>query len=77
MADTGSDDRIMLKDNCLTVKELADHLHVDQKTIRRMERSGVLPGMRFGSCLRFDPVDVAEFKKGMRTIHKRKRGKSV
>ena len=64
---------ITIKEDCLTVKDLATHLKIAEKTVRRMESNGIIPGMRFGRCLRFDPIDVTEFKKSMKTLKRKKK----
>lgn len=49
---TGSVERL------LTLPELAEHLQLSEKTIRRMIAGGRLPCVRLGRQLRFLPGDV-------------------
>ena len=45
----------------LTLDELAAHLRLSQRTIRRLVAARRLPCIRFGRQLRFDPADVFRF----------------
>jgi len=45
----------------LTLDELASHLRLSQRTIRRLVAARRLPCVRIGRQLRFDPADVFRF----------------
>jgi excisionase family DNA binding protein len=45
----------------LTLDELAAHLRLSQRTIRRLVAARRLPCVRIGRQLRFDPADVFRF----------------
>ena len=49
-----------------TVRELADLLRIDPMTVRRLEWSGKLRGLRVGRSLRFTREDVAAFVESCR-----------
>jgi excisionase family DNA binding protein len=50
---TGGSEEVMAK-RVLTVKEVADYLHVHQSTIYRMLKRAQLPAFRVGSDWRFN-----------------------
>jgi len=41
--------------------DVADVLNVSRKTVYKLATSGVLPSVKFGGALRFDPADVDAF----------------
>ena len=45
----------------LTVKELANLLHLGKTVIYDMVRRGAIPSMRFGYTVRFDPHEIADW----------------
>jgi excisionase family DNA binding protein len=45
----------------LTAEELSKMLNVHKLTIYRLAERGALPHFRIGTCLRFDPVRVAQW----------------
>lgn len=45
----------------LTTGETADILGITDRTVRTLVRTGVLPAVRFGRSVRFDPVDLRRF----------------
>jgi excisionase family DNA binding protein len=45
----------------LTVKELANLLHLGKTVIYDMVRRGAIPSLRFGYTVRFDPHEVADW----------------
>ncbi len=45
-------------DNTMTIEQIAEHLHVSTRTIRRMVDDGTIPHLRAGRQLRFMPGDV-------------------
>lgn len=45
----------------LTVKELANLLHLGKTVIYDMVRRGAIPCLRFGYTVRFDPQEIADW----------------
>ena len=45
----------------LTVEEVAEHLGVNVRHVRRLVQERRLPYVKWGRLLRFDPVDIATF----------------
>jgi len=45
----------------MTVRQVAERLSVSMATICRMEKTSVLPSVRFGSTVRFDRAAVEQF----------------
>ena len=50
----------VLQSHMVTAKELADHLRLSVKTVRRLAREGRFPSRRFGRSVRFDLAAVIE-----------------
>lgn len=46
-------------DEVLTIKEVAQYLKVNERTIYRLAASGELPGFRVGNAWRFKQSDLA------------------
>ncbi len=42
----------------VTIDDVAEMLQVSVATVRRLVRSGKIPAVRVGRCLRFDPDEV-------------------
>ena len=47
-----------MPDDFLTIREVADLLKVSDKTVRRLEARGELPGFRVGAQVRFRREDI-------------------
>lgn len=47
-----------MSDEVLTIKEVAEYLKVNERTIYRLAASGELPGFRVGSAWRFKSSDL-------------------
>ncbi len=47
-----------------TVKDVADHLALSERTIYNMVRAGTLPAMKIGGVFRFDPKEIENWAKG-------------
>jgi excisionase family DNA binding protein len=52
---------IVLTDNILTVKEVADYLRVNQRTVYRLAVDRKLPGFKVGTTWRFKRADIDEW----------------
>ncbi len=48
-----------MNDEVLTIKEVAQYLKVNERTIYRLAASGELPGFRVGNAWRFKHNDLA------------------
>lgn len=48
-------------DQALTVKDVAQLLQVDEKTVYRLVRKGELPGFKVAGAWRFTPVDLQQW----------------
>ncbi|MBD1583426.1 MULTISPECIES: helix-turn-helix domain-containing protein [Alteromonadales] len=48
-----------MSDEVLTIKEVAQYLKVNERTIYRLAASGELPGFRVGNAWRFKQSDLA------------------
>jgi excisionase family DNA binding protein len=48
-----------MSDEVLTIKEVAQYLKVNERTIYRLAASGELPGFRVGNAWRFKQTDLA------------------
>jgi excisionase family DNA binding protein len=51
----------MERKQLLTTKQVADRMNVSQQTIFKWSRKGILPGVKLGYLLRFEPAAVEEF----------------
>jgi excisionase family DNA binding protein len=51
----------MERKQLLTTKQVADRMNVSQQTIFKWSRKGILPGVKLGYLLRFEPDAVEEF----------------
>ncbi|AKX47390.1 DNA-binding protein [Thiopseudomonas alkaliphila] len=47
-----------MSDEVLTIKEVAQYLKVNERTIYRLAASGELPGFRVGNAWRFKQIDL-------------------
>lgn len=54
-------ERIAAMQRALTADELAALLNVSRLTILRRPKRGSIPSFRVGSCVRFDPANIAEW----------------
>jgi excisionase family DNA binding protein len=68
--------RSRMKENLMTVQEVAEHLHLSPHTIYKWVEKGRIPVIRLGYCVRFRPSDIAEFEEqryvpAFRTVRKR------
>jgi excisionase family DNA binding protein len=54
------------KTHYYNVKQVAARLQVDQRTVRRLMASGVLPHHRFGRAVRISEEDLLAFEKKSR-----------
>lgn len=45
----------------LTITELADHLSVNARHVRRLVQERRIPYVKWGHLVRFDPDDIAEW----------------
>jgi excisionase family DNA binding protein len=48
----------LVHERLLTVRDVARRLAVSEKTIRRMVDHGLLPALRVGHAVRFDPDEI-------------------
>ncbi|MGL4734876.1 MAG: helix-turn-helix domain-containing protein [Enterovibrio sp.] len=48
-----------MSDDVLTIKEVAEYLKVNERTIYRLAANGELPGFRVGNAWRFKQSDLA------------------
>jgi excisionase family DNA binding protein len=53
--------RINAIQHALTAEELAEMLGVSRLTILRRAKRGTIPSFRVGSCVRFDPSNIARW----------------
>ena len=53
--------RIKAIHHALTAEELAARLSVSRLTILRRAKRGTIPSFRVGSCVRFDPSNIAKW----------------
>jgi len=51
----------------MTVREVADLMQLNSKTVERMARSGRLPSLRVSGRVRFRPSDIASWLAARRT----------
>jgi len=51
-----------MKENLMTVQEVAEHLHLSPHTIYKWVEKGRIPVVRLGYTLRFRPSDITEFE---------------
>lgn len=58
-------DRIERLGRALTADELARMLTVSRITIFKHAKTGRIPSFRIGTCVRFDPKNVAQWLRGM------------
>ena len=54
--------RARMKENLMTVKEVAEHLHLSPHTIYKWVEMGRIPVIRLGYCVRFRPSDIKKFE---------------
>ena len=54
------------RDRLLSIAEVADHLGVDVRHIRRLVHERRIPYIKWGHLLRFDPVELQEWIDGHR-----------
>jgi len=45
----------------MTVREVADYLNVDEKTVYRLSKNGRLPGFKVAGAWRFKKEDIEEW----------------
>jgi excisionase family DNA binding protein len=50
-------------DGLVTVAQVAEEFHVTRPTVRQWARDNLLPSLRVGRLLRFEPAALAEFKR--------------
>ena len=50
----------------LTLKQVADHLSVNERHVRRLVAERRIPYVKWGHLLRFDPDEIAEWLDGGR-----------
>lgn len=50
----------------LTITQIAEHLGVNTRHVRRLVQERRIPYVKWGHLLRFDPADVAEWLSHMR-----------
>ena len=50
-----------LREQLLTVREVAELLRINEKTVYEWARRGTLPCFRVGNRLRFDPHDITRW----------------
>jgi excisionase family DNA binding protein len=72
-------EKIVMIDQILTVKEVANYLKVNDRTIYRMAASGKIPAFKVGASWRFKSCDIfewieAERNSALQPILKRKMG---
>jgi excisionase family DNA binding protein len=53
--------RVKAFPRAMTAEELAGFLNVSRLTILRRAKRGSIPSFRVGSCVRFDPANVARW----------------
>ena len=58
-------DKIEKIGRAITAKELADFLSVSEVTIFKHAAAGRIPSFRVGTCVRFDPLVVANWLRKM------------
>jgi excisionase family DNA binding protein len=51
-----------MKENLMTVQEVAEHLNLSTHTIYKWVEKGRIPVVRLGYCLRFRPPDIRELE---------------
>ena len=57
--------KILARKGAMTADDLADVLGVSRLTILRRAKRGSIPSFRIGSCVRFDPANIAQWLKQM------------
>lgn len=50
-----------MSDPILTIKEVADYLKVNERTLYRLAASGELPGFKVGNSWRFKQSELAQY----------------
>jgi len=50
-----------MSDPILTIKEVADYLKVNERTIHRLAASGELPGFKVGNSWRFKQTELEQY----------------
>ena len=50
-----------MKDTILTIKDVADYLKVNERTIYRLAASGELPGFKVGNSWRFKQSELEQY----------------
>lgn len=53
--------RIKARKGAMTADELAEILNVSRLTILRRAKRGTIPSFRIGTCVRFDPANIAHW----------------
>ncbi len=53
--------KINNRKGAMTADELAELLGVSRLTILRRAKRGTIPSFRIGSCVRFDPANIAQW----------------
>lgn len=51
----------IMENQLLTSSEVAEWLHMDEATVRRMSRDGKLPAVKIGRCYRYRQADLDEW----------------
>lgn len=60
-------DRIAAIPHALTAVEVAELLGISRITVFKYAKKGILPSLRIGTSVRFDPAAIAEFLKPKRS----------
>ncbi len=61
----------------LTVRDVAAHLNVDEKTIYRLAQRGDLPGFKVAGAWRFQSVDLQRWIDQRKRVSAKQKGKGV
>jgi len=57
--------KILSHNGAMTAEELAELLGVSRLTILRRAKRGTIPSFHIGTCVRFDPANIANWLKQM------------
>lgn len=58
----------MPKSSAMTVREVADYLNVDEKTVYRLTKDGRLPGFKVAGAWRFKKEDIDEWIERQKSV---------
>ncbi len=64
-----------MKDEILTIHELADYLKLNEKTAYRLVAQGEIPGFKVGGSWRFQKIEIVKWVHNQISANKKKREK--